>query len=149
MKSDSDTDYREVARLAYSNGEELLNEAQLLLSKDSPRAFTLAVASIEELIKAQLADMISKGSAEPSDLIAEMDGRTWPMLTHHKSKQRLLTLFLLLRAAKKEGGEAKELEVDKVLRDTLNTASVKVRGKEHIEELITNMESRRQYSLYA
>lgn len=148
MTSDSETDYGEIARQAYSNGEELYREAGLLYAKHSPRAFTLAVASIEELIKAELADMVSKGSAKPSDLVAEVDGQWRPILTRHESKQRLLTLFLLLRAAKKEGGEAKELEVDRILKETYDTGSVQVQGQEQIIELISKMETRRKDSVY-
>jgi AbiV family abortive infection protein len=86
---DSRLEYNSIARLAYENAIELLDEARLLLrEKNSPRAFTLAVASIEELMKSFLADLIWKGSAKPEDLRAELKGKNWPILTSHGSKHR-------------------------------------------------------------
>ncbi|QQG49419.1 MAG: AbiV family abortive infection protein [archaeon] len=149
MTKDAETDYWEIAKEAYLNAAELRDEAWLLMKRGSPRAFTLAVASIEELMKAQLADMVSKGSAKPEELIAQVDGKKpWPIMTSHKSKQNLFALFLFLKAAQAEGGEAKALEVDKILRDTYNTDKVNLKGKGHIIDLITNMEVRRQDSVY-
>lgn len=142
------SEYQQIARLAYDNATELFDEARLLLrEKDSPRAFTLAVASVEELMKSYLADLVWKGGAKPEDLQAELRGRKWPILTHHGSKHRLFALFLIMQAAKKEGTEKVE-SVDRMLRETLTTDSVNVKGMKEIVELITSMEGKRQDSLY-
>lgn len=141
------SDYRLIAREAYDNATDLRADARFLLEKNSPRAFAVSVACVEELMKAYMADLVSKGGAQPKDLKAEFDGRKWPMLTHHGSKQRLFALFLLMQAAKKEGPE-KMASVDKTLRETLSTDAVDVKGKNEILELINRMEERRQASLY-
>ena len=146
---DPNADYHAIAIQSYLNATDLYNEARALLKMDSPRGYTLAEVSLEELIKAQLADMVAKGGARPEDLVAEVSEGEWrPILTRHASKQRLLTLFLLLRTAKAEGGTAKAEEVGKVLQETLTTDAVKLAGKQHIIDLILGMESNRKDSLY-
>jgi AbiV family abortive infection protein len=141
-------EYQTISRLAYDNGTELLEEARLLLrEKESPRAFALAVASIEELTKAYLADSVWKQDLDPDALVAEFKGRKWKILTHHGSKQHLFALFLIMDAARQEGSE-KMANVDKTLRETLMTDAIDVKGKNEIVELITSMEGKRQDSLY-
>jgi len=146
--ADSNAEYRMISRLAYDNGVDLYEEAKLLHQKGSPRAFTLAVASIEELEKSQLCDLVSKGMVKPEELvIVDKSGRKRPILTHHKGKQILFTLFLLTQAANKEG-RAKVAEVYDTLMRTGTTDAVNVKGKKQIIEHIVSMESRRQDSLY-
>lgn len=51
-RKEANSEYKEIARFAYANALDLYNEAKFLLKeRKSPRAFALAVASIEELIK--------------------------------------------------------------------------------------------------
>ncbi len=142
------SDYRMIARQAYDNATDLREDARLLLNaRNSPRAFSLGVACVEELMKAFIADLVSKGSAKPEDLKAELKGRVWPILTSHGSKHHLFALFLLLQAAKREG-PGKVASVDKTLRETLTTDSIDVKGKAEIIKLVTTMEEKRQDSLY-
>ncbi|MDA4124943.1 MAG: AbiV family abortive infection protein [Thaumarchaeota archaeon] len=145
--ADPNTDYRTISRLAYDNGVDLYEEAKLLHQKESPRAFTLAVASIEELEKSQLCDLVAKGMVKPEELVFEDKNGKHPLLTHHKGKQILFTLFLLTQAANKEG-RAKVAEVYDTLMRTGNTDTVNVKGKKQIVEQIVSMESRRQDSVY-
>lgn len=77
----------------------------------------MGVACVEELMKAFMADLVSKGSAKPEDLRAELNGKVWPILKSHGSKHRLFALFLLLQAAKNEGPE-KVASVDRILRES-------------------------------
>ncbi len=141
-------EYQKIARLAYINATELLDEAQLLSKeKKSPRAFALAVAAIEELMKSYLADTVWKQDLDPDTLVVELNGRKLKILRSHGSKQHLFALFLIMQAARQEG-RVKIASVARTLRETLNTASVEVKGKREIVESIASMERNRQDSLY-
>jgi AbiV family abortive infection protein len=140
------SDYQVIARLAYENGVDLYEEAGVLLKRGSPRAFTLAVASIEELMKSFLCDTVFKQDLDPDTLVAELDGKRWRILKSHKSKHILFALFLMLNQAKKEGQDVEETR--RLLETTLTTDSLRFKGKAEIERLILSMETRRQDSLY-
>lgn len=146
-KNKTNSEYGKVARLAYENGIDLYDEARLLLKQNSPRAFALAVASIEELEKAFLCDTVWKQDLDADVLVAELGRKKWPMLTSHGSKQRLFGVSLLMSEARKGGRKALE-ETAATLERTLTTASLTLKEKAGIEELIFRMESRRQDSLY-
>ncbi len=126
---------------------DLRDEAHLLFEQESPRAFTLAVASIEELMKSFLCDTVWKQNLDPSTLRAELKGKEWPILTSHASKHRLFALFLLLSEARKGGRKALE-ETIETLKTTLTTDALTLKGKAEIETLVKALEGRRQDSLY-
>jgi AbiV family abortive infection protein len=141
-------EFQRISRLAYSNGVDLLDEARLLLKeKQSPRAFALAVASVEELMKSYLADTVWKQDVDPNTLVAVLNGRRVKIPTSHGAKHHLFALFLIMQSAQQEGSEKME-SVRKALTETLDLDAVDVKGKQEIKELVASMERLRQDSLY-
>ncbi len=142
------SEYLEIARLGYANASDLYLEARLLFKeRNSPRAFTLGVAAIEELMKSNIADIVWKTDLDPKDLKARLRKRDLPILTSHEPKHHLLAMFLVVRRARQEG-PAKLEEVTSTLLKTLTTESLVLKGKADIARLVTSMEEKRQDSLY-
>ncbi|MDG6990418.1 MAG: AbiV family abortive infection protein [Nitrososphaerota archaeon] len=146
-KADPNADYATIAWLAYQNSLDLHAEAKLLLERRSPRAFTLAVASVEESMKAMLADAITKGEARPEELLVGDDRGRWGFLTHHGGKQTLFALHLLAQAARKRGQESL-FQLVETLRTSGDLESVELDEKNAIMEQVTSMERNRQDSVY-
>lgn len=148
-KKEINAEYREIARRAYSNALDLHDEARLLLKEEkSPRAFTLAVASCEELVKSFLADIVWKEGLDPQTLYAERDdGRKRFILTDHTSKHGLFALFLFL-AEVRRGGPAALEAVSEELMLTFKLDFGSVKGGASIEKMMRELERMRQDSVY-
>lgn len=147
-RKEANSEYKEIARLAYANALDLYDEAKFLLQeRKSPRAFALAVASIEELIKSVVYDSGWKQDIDPDLLLAESRGKKKSILLDHATKHQLYGLFLLYGEARKEGRKKAE-EVFETLKTTGTTASLTLERKAEIDALITTLEGRRLDSLY-
>jgi len=148
--ADPNADYPTISRLAIANGIDLYNEARLLLQQDSPRAFALAVASAEELMKGVLAGFASVNRDMVGEFVfeRERDGRKFPILTRHEGKHAFFGLFLLVQAAIREGGYARANEVLKAAAEVGDIEAVEVENKADIIRQIKSMETDRQDSLY-
>jgi AbiV family abortive infection protein len=145
---ESKSEYGEIARLAYVNAMDLYDEARFLLKeKKSPRAFALAVASCEELVKSYLCDTVWKESLDPRTLLVERKGKKWPILTDHLNKHGLFALFLFLGEVRKGGRKSLE-ETIKSLKTTLALDFRSVNGGAEMETFVRAMEGRREDSLY-
>jgi AbiV family abortive infection protein len=146
--SKGNPEYREIARLAYSNALDLQDEAKLLFEAKSPRAFTLAVASCEELVKCILAFFIWNEDIDPEKVWAERGGKRRPMLTDHTSKHGMFALFLFIEELRQERGSEAGAQVlkDAVEKGELNFDSIQ--GGARLEKFMRETESRRQASVY-